>query len=229
MSRSKKAAKKAPRHRPVPAPQRQLRLPGVALRTRSGVQGRDQPARRVGDDHRRHPCRTADLHAGPVRRAHGDEGVGERTPARRIQLLERQAAHRAVVVVARGCGDDDRGPLRRHPATDPVPVGRGRFRGVDRRCAGGGAAQRRRVVVSVRRPSQLEGQLSHPDQHRESLSRDCQRRVEVPADTRGDDDVDLRTGRADVHLSGHASDRRCTSRTGCRRRRCRCTRRCPLG
>ena len=43
------------------------------------------------------------------------------------------------------------------------------------------------------------------------------------------DDVDLRAGRADVDLSGHAADRRCTSRTGCRKHRCRCTPRCPPG
>ena len=47
VTRSKKAAKKAvaPVHRPVPARQRQLRLPGVALRTRPRIQGGDQPAR----------------------------------------------------------------------------------------------------------------------------------------------------------------------------------------
>ncbi len=48
-----------------------------------------------------------------------------------------------------GAGDDHRGPLWRHAATRPVPVGRGRFRGVDRGRAGGGAAQRRGIVVSV--------------------------------------------------------------------------------
>ena len=38
------------------------------------------------------------------------------------------------------------------PAAHPKPVGRGRFRGVDQRRAGGRSAQRRRVVVPVRRP-----------------------------------------------------------------------------
>ena len=47
----------------------------------------------------------ADLLPGPVRRADGDEGVGERTATRRFQLFGRQAAHRAVVVAACGRGD----------------------------------------------------------------------------------------------------------------------------
>ena len=142
-------------HRPVPAPQRQLRLPGVALRTRSRVQGRDQPARR----HRRRSPPSPWQRCRPSRwicpTPCGDEGVGERTPARRTSAARSGKLHIALSShVARRCGDDDRGALRRHAATRPIPLGRRRFRGADQRRAGRGSAQRRGVVVSVRRPSQ---------------------------------------------------------------------------
>ena len=85
------------------------------------------------------------------------------------------------------------------------------FEELTERGAGRGPAQRRRVVVPVRRPSERQGQLPDPDQHREPVSGNRQRRVDVSADPRGHDDVDLRAGRADVDVSGHAADRRCTS------------------
>ena len=122
------------------------------------------------------------LHPRPVRRPVGVEGVGERQAPGPLSVIVGGKLHIALHRrVARGRGDDDRRALRRDPATDPIPLGRSRFRGADQRRAGRRAAQRRRVVVPLRRPSQRQGQLPHPDQHREPVPRGGQRRVAVPA------------------------------------------------
>ena len=46
------SGEESPGHRPVSAAQRQFRVSGVAIRTRSRIQGGDQPAHGLGDDHR---------------------------------------------------------------------------------------------------------------------------------------------------------------------------------
>ena len=70
-------------------------------------------------------------------------------------------------------------------------LGRSRFRGADRRRAGRRAAQRRGVVVPLRRPSQRQGQLPHPDQHRQPVSRGRQRQAGVASGPRRAHGVDL--------------------------------------
>ena len=58
-----------------------------------------------------------------LRCPHGDEGVGQRTATRFIQLFGRQAAHSVVVVAASWGGDVDCRPLRRNTPADPVLLG----------------------------------------------------------------------------------------------------------
>ena len=147
------------------------------------------------------------IHPGSVRGTVGDEGVGERQAARPVPVLRGQAAYRVARLVARGRGHDDRRALRRHPAAHPIPLGCSRFRGAVRGCPGRRPTQRRRIVVSVRRPPQREGQLPHSDQHRKPILRNCQRRAIVSPGPRGHDHVDVRTGRTHVDLPGDAADR----------------------
>ena len=97
--------------------------------------------------------------------------------------------------------------LRRLAAAGPITLGRGRFRGAVRRRSGRRPTQRRRVVVSLRRPSQRQGQLPHPGQHRKPVRGDRQRCPGVAAGAGRADRVDLRTTRADVDLPGHPADR----------------------
>ena len=216
-------------HRPVPACQRKLRVSSVTLRAGPRIQSDDQPANRLGDHHGRHTRRVAHLHTGPVGRPVGDEGVSERQAPGPLSVVVRQAAHRAAGGIARGGGDDDLGALWRDAPTGPLTLGRSRFRGTDQRRARRGSAQRRRVVVSLRRPSQRQGQLPHPDQHGEPVLRAGEWRVAVPAGPGRHDDLDVRAGGADVDVFDHAADRRIRPSAAWPRTVSRCTPCCRTG
>ena len=182
-AQARQAAKKSgpPVIDPYLPRQRQLRLPGVALRTRPRVQGRDQPA---GRDRRRSPpsrwrrCSTFTLDLSDC--AHGDQGDGQRHAARRISHRRHGKLH---IALARPLPAGAAMTIEVRYGGTPRPIrillGRSRFRGADRRRAGRRSAQRRRVVVPLRRPSQRQGQLPHPDQHREPVPRARQRRAGV--------------------------------------------------
>ena len=82
------------------------------------------------------------------------------------------------------------------------------FRGTHRRRTGRRAAQRGRLLVPVRRPSEQQGQLPDRHRHREPVLRAGQRRIEVAADQGRDDHLDLRATRTDVDLFDDTADRR---------------------
>ena len=116
--------------------------------------------------------------------------VNGRRPAQ-FRDLRRQAAHHPVRATARRGGDVHPCALRRISPADPKSLGRSRFRGAVQRRAGRRAAERGGVMVSLRRPSQRQGQLPHPDQHRQPVSRGGQRRAGVAAGSRRAHGVDL--------------------------------------
>ena len=121
---ARRRPRSASRHRPVPARQRQLRLPGVALRTRPRVQGGS--INRLAGTATITAVTLAALRTFTLDLSDAltvsKVSVNGRRPAQ-FRRVARQAAHHAVVDAARGCGDDDRRALRRNAATDPIALG----------------------------------------------------------------------------------------------------------
>ena len=100
-----------------------------------------------------------------------------------VPVVGRQAAHRAAGGAARRGGDDDRGALRRHPPTDPLLLGRSRFRGADRRRRWSPAnptAPRRgfpATTIRARRPASGSGSAPKARTTRSPTASCCPRRA----------------------------------------------------
>ena len=134
--------------------------------------------------------------------------VNGRRPASVPARSARQAAHHAVDRAARGCGDDDR---RCATAARPDPI-RSLWGEV-------GFEELTEGVLVAGQPNGAASWFPCDDHPSSKASYRIQISTENPyraiangelvsrRDPRGDDDVDLRAGRADVDLSGHAADR----------------------
>ena len=149
-------------------PTRQRRLPGVALRARPGLQGRQQPADGRGAASPRSPgptLRTAGASTWPgcaVTKVSVNGGA-------RRPLQPSGRASWSIKLPAAAAG---RGGVRSSRSATAGPpgrragLGRRRLGGADRRRAGRRPAQRRAVLVPLQRPPQQQGQLPDRSQHR---------------------------------------------------------------
>ena len=104
-----------------------------------------------------------------------------------------------------------------NPEPIKEPVGRSRLGGTRRRNFGRKSAQRRGVLVPVRRPSDFQSVVPNLDHHRFPVLCPRQRQADPQADPCESDDVGLRADRTDGNLPGNHSDRSVRAPAGERR------------
>ena len=203
--------------RSVPAAQRQPRVPRVPVRTGTDVQGLQQPSRRQSCHHRCHHREPIQVQLRPRAEPAGVQGVRQRCPRHQVRALEQQADPHAVYQDPRGRCPVGHHRVQRQPRADQEPVGRSRLGGTRRRNFGRKSAQRRGVLVPVRRPSDFQSVVPHLDHHRFPVLCPRQRQADPQADPCESDDVGLRADRTDGNLPGNHSDRSVRAPAGERR------------